>query len=57
MAGGEGTSAEALQDCTNQASTPVQSSDEGPPDAKRKKLRVMGVSLNYNEVNIFVVLE
>lgn len=39
-----------LQDCTNQAATPwrFQNAD-GPPEAKRKKLRVMGVPLSLEQ--------
>ena len=52
----EASSSDALLDCTNQPSTPVRSlNDDGPPEAKRKKIKVMGVQLNYDQVGILAV--
>lgn len=46
-------STSALQDCTNQgASTSFQENRSDPPEAKRRKIRVMGVPLDFDQVRM-----
>ncbi|XP_034244080.1 regulator of telomere elongation helicase 1 homolog [Thrips palmi] len=46
----EDSPAVTLKDCTNQADTPVRAeNEERPPDSKRRKLKVMGVKLDYEQ--------
>lgn len=46
------SSTSTLADCTNKGDTPSRlESDEQPPDAKRRKLKVMGVKLNYEQTD------